>query len=537
MDTKMQPPEKALIYCRVSSKKQVEEGNGLGSQEKLCRVYSATCSYNVKKVFKEKGITGALFERPAMKELVAYLDSHPFEKYVVVFDDLKRFARDVSTHLQLKAQLQSRGARLESPNFKFVDSPEGHLIENVTAATSQYERESNKRQVLQKMKARLQDGFWCFCNPPALRNVEHPVYKRVLNGRVEPYATIFKQTIERYANDELNTLDEARKHINTQYEVVGIKKRISLNGVTNILKNPLYAGWMKYEKWAIPLQKGKHDGFISKETFDIVQTKLLGKAKPRLRKDYNLDFSLRNFVLCSACKEPMTASWTKGKLRKHPYYWCKNIDCTQVWKTIRKKNIDDNFIDLLQTTKPPQELFDLTRAIFMDIWDEKKTQGSQLNCVANNRLLEIKREITNLSERISRTNSELVAGAFEEQVEKLVNERKNIEDKKANEPEYNEEQLGTAYDSVVKALKEPMLLWRSDNFEERRTVLYMYFQERLTYNRELGFGTPKTALAINLIRSMSGPKNQLVEMPGFEPGSEKYLISRFAQDEKIFDTT
>jgi len=28
-----------------------------------------------------------------------------------------------------------------------------------------------------------------------------------------------------------------------------------------------------------------------------------------------------------------------------------------------------------------------------------------------------------------------------------------------------------------------------------------------------------------------------VEMPGFEPGSEKYLISRFAQDEKIFDTT
>ena len=147
--------EKAIIYCRVSSKRQVIEGHGLDSQESLCRDYAVNKGYRVMKVFPEKGLTGALFDRPAMKELVAFLDGHPFEKYVVIFDDLKRFARDVLVHWQLKAHLLSRGVTLECPNFHFEDSPEGRLVENVAAATNQYERESNKRQVLQKMKARL----------------------------------------------------------------------------------------------------------------------------------------------------------------------------------------------------------------------------------------------------------------------------------------------------------------------------------------------------------------------------------------------
>jgi hypothetical protein len=288
-----------------------------------------------------------------------------------------------------------------------------------------------------------------------------------------------------------------------------------------MLKNPLYAGWIKYDKWGIEFQKGKHDGFISKDTYDIVQAKLLGRAKPRLRKGYNLDFSLRNFVLCDSCKEPMTASWTKGKLRKHPYYWCKNIDCPMVWKTIRKKDIDEKFQSLLISTKLPQELFDLTRAIFMDVWNEKKRQGLQLNSITTNRLQEIGIASTNLSERVSMTKNEFIANALEEQIEKLAKERGDLKDKKAIEPSYSNELLGTAYDSVIQALKEPVLLWNSGNFEVRRTILYMYFQERLSYNRESGFGTPKLACAINLIHSMSGSKTHLVEMPGVEPGSGK----------------
>lgn len=529
--------KKALIYCRVSSDRQVKEGNGLGSQEKRCRDYAKTKSYLVVRSFPDEGISGGLFDRPAMKNLIAYLDVHPTEKFIVVFDDLKRFSRDVDVHFKLKSEIIGRGSDVECPNFRFEDSPEGKFVETVLVATGELEKNQNKRQVIQKMTARLQDGFWCFCTPPALKNMDHPTYKRVLNGRIEPISSIFKRAIEKYSSDELNTLDEVRNFINTQYELYSLTKRISLNGVTNMLKNPLYAGWIKYEKWGVPIQKAKHEGFISKETFDIVQTKLQGKAKPRLRKDYNLDFSLRNHVLCSECHKPLTASWSKGKLQRHPYYWCKNTKCTMVWKTIRKKDIDERFESLLQNAKLPKEVLDLTRAIFMDVWNERKTQGDKLYSVFTNEIDDIDSEISNLSQRIGKTANEIVATELEKQIEKLAIKRKELESKQTNGPKYNDEKLGTAYDAVAKALEEPLLLWKSDNFEERRTILFMYFQEKLIYNHDTGFGTPQMSPAVSLIHSMAGSKNHLVEMPGVEPGSVKAFYKLFARDSILFDSS
>lgn len=111
---------------------------------------------------------------------------------------------------------------------------------------------------------------------------------------------------------------------------------------------------------------------FQKNTFDLVQAKLDGKAKPRLREDYNLDFPLRGYVLCDKCSKLLTASWSKGKLKRHPYYWCKNLKCSLVWKTIRQTDIHGRFENLLQITKPPKQLFELIKAIFLDVWRTKK---------------------------------------------------------------------------------------------------------------------------------------------------------------------
>lgn len=55
--------KKAVIYCRVSSDKQVREGNGLAGQEKRCRDYAHYHNYDVEKVFRDEGISGGIIER------------------------------------------------------------------------------------------------------------------------------------------------------------------------------------------------------------------------------------------------------------------------------------------------------------------------------------------------------------------------------------------------------------------------------------------------------------------------------------------
>lgn len=161
-----------LVYARVSSQRQVNEGDGLGSQEQRCVLHIKSQGQIVEKVFRDEGISGGLFDRPAINALLKYVDDNPHKNYVVVFDDLSRLARDTSVYLRLKMELKARGVKLECPNFNFDDTPEGEFIETIIASKAELDRKQNRRQVIQKQKARLDRGYWPFCPPLALTHIK-----------------------------------------------------------------------------------------------------------------------------------------------------------------------------------------------------------------------------------------------------------------------------------------------------------------------------------------------------------------------------
>lgn len=108
----------AIIYCRVSSTKQRLEGHGLESQEHRCRQYAADHGYEVEAVFPDDYTgEGDFMRRPGMRAMLAYLEAQSGKPYVVIFDDLKRFARDTRFHWDLREQFAKRGARVECLNF------------------------------------------------------------------------------------------------------------------------------------------------------------------------------------------------------------------------------------------------------------------------------------------------------------------------------------------------------------------------------------------------------------------------------------
>ena len=115
--------------------------------------------YHVEAVFPDDVSGGGDFmKRPGMVALLSYLDAQPGKKYVIIFDDLKRFARDTEFHIALRRAFQVRGARVECLNFKFEDTPEGKFVETIMAAQGELERGQNSRQVNQKMSARVEAG-------------------------------------------------------------------------------------------------------------------------------------------------------------------------------------------------------------------------------------------------------------------------------------------------------------------------------------------------------------------------------------------
>ena len=154
------PITSAIIYCRVSSVAQVKRGHGLESQETRCRQHAEANGYHVEAVFPDDVSGGGDFmNRPGMVALLSFLDAQPDKSYVVIFDDLKRFARDTEFHRKLRRELAARGATPECLNFRFEDTPEGEFIETIMAAQGELERKQNRRQVIQKMQARAEAVF------------------------------------------------------------------------------------------------------------------------------------------------------------------------------------------------------------------------------------------------------------------------------------------------------------------------------------------------------------------------------------------
>lgn len=151
--------QRALIYCRVSSPGQEKDGNGLDSQETRCRQYAEIRGYEVAAVFPDVMTgEGDFMNRPGMAALLSFMDAQPDERFIIIFDDLKRLARDRDFHFALRKAIRVRNAEVECLNFRFDDSPEGEFVETIFAAQGQLERKQNARQVKQKMKARMQNG-------------------------------------------------------------------------------------------------------------------------------------------------------------------------------------------------------------------------------------------------------------------------------------------------------------------------------------------------------------------------------------------
>lgn len=283
-------PVKALIYARVSSKSQETDGNGLESQESRCREYARLKGYHVEAAFPDTFTGGGDFmKRPGMVALLSYLDAQPSEKYAIIFDDLKRFARDTRFHLDLRDAFRLRGASIECLNFNFEDSPEGEFTETIMAAHGTLERKQNGRQVTQKMKARMQNGYWVHAKPVGYKTVIVKGQGKVLFPN-EPLATVVREAFEGFASGRFGSQAEVRRFFELHPDFPRNKKgEIPNQRAADVLKNPLYTGHICSETYGIDWLKGQHEALISIDLFDKVQDRLKGSAKIRVRKNIGND--------------------------------------------------------------------------------------------------------------------------------------------------------------------------------------------------------------------------------------------------------
>jgi len=510
--------KKSVIYCRVSSQRQVDEGHGLESQEKSCRGYSDSKGYVVDKVFHEGAVSGGDFNRPEMNKLIEYLTFNR-GNFVVIFDDISRLARDVNVHRLLVKSIKDTGAEIDCiGTIVGSDAPADILVETVIAATKEHERLNNRLQVIKRQRARLEMGYWVFCQPPGYVYKKHHIHGKILH-RDEPSASIIKEALEGYASNRFVTQEDVRVFLESKkYKATSKSTKPHSETVKRMLIKPLYAGIVEYKDWEIEAVKGHHEALISKKTYFKIQDKLSGKMK-RYENNKSSDFPLRGFVQCAECSEYMTASWSTGRSKKHPYYRCKNKQCSCGNKSIKRKSIENDFSELLKGATLQKPLIELLKVITRELYNDRVKRLMVEQKSTKKEVSALDKEISSLVDKLSATSSNNVANAIERSIDEKE-QYKNILQSKCSITSQSDFNFETAVNGVLDFIGNPYDAWKNGDLIQKSRIQKLVFVRPLKYSKLKGFGTAEMSLPFCISGVSSVSKSSVVEMAGIEPASE-----------------
>ncbi|SFD05188.1 Site-specific DNA recombinase, partial [Flexibacter flexilis DSM 6793] len=329
----------AVIYCRVSSDLQVQNGAGLDGQEIACRQYAQAKGWNVVQVFKEEGVSGGLLERPALLSLYQFVALHnaknPNKILYFLCDDIDRIARDIVVHMQIKQELERLGLSFVTVKMTFDNTATGRFSEGIMALQAEFFRRQNAERVFSRQHARMMDGYWPRTPPLGYQHIKSPNGGKVIVFK-EPEASLVKEGLEAYASDKIQTIRQLKDFWNSQgllsQQCISKKAKsgISLNATSNILNQLAYTGHIHYQKTSknkfgtsrtrnIPFRKARHEALISLETYQKIQEKLHQKRPNIVPAGLSEDFPLKGF-LTDEDGNCLLAGWSKGRNQLYPYY-------------------------------------------------------------------------------------------------------------------------------------------------------------------------------------------------------------------------
>ena len=272
--------------------------------------------------------------------------------------------------------------------------------------------------------------------------------------------------------------------------------------------------------------KGKHEALISFDTFERIQDRLTKKAKAPARKDINQDFPLRGFVTCSSCDVPMTSGWSRGSMGvRYPYYLCQQKGCNLRGKSIRRDKVEQDFEQLLGELKPSEQLFIMAIAMFTDMWDEKRKNAKLEAETIRREMTKVEKKVEQFFERIVEADSPTLITAYENQIKKLEKDKIRMDESiaRCGRPVMSCEDT---FRTALTFLSNPLILWRSDALEHKRTVLKLTFSDKLVYDKNEGFRTPAKSCPFSLLEDLRVNNVEMVPLGRIELPTSSLPMTR-----------
>ncbi|MCI0458577.1 MAG: recombinase family protein [Gemmataceae bacterium] len=495
----------AVSVLRVSTKKQLNEGDGIENQRRGNAEYIRRKGYRLGGEFVIAE-TADNKERADFASVLDQIIARKKEIDVVVFWKVDRISRGgVGNYYALKAFLAKHGIRIEFATEQIDASPVGELMESILAATARFENRLRVDRTIGVEKILTNEGYWCRAAPTGFANGRAENGKPILVPHPDPRQWELLQYGLRKQLSGAYKLTEVAAELRKQGFVSRKGLPISRQDWERICRNPLYGGLI-CEKWTEhKVVRAKFDGALTPEEWQGLQAVLdeRGSVAKRLpRKRLHPDFPLRRFLRCPQCRGTVRGYAAKGKTgRRFPYYDCENAACRF---RVPVPQAHALFVKLLEDVTPSPDLLDGFRRVVLSVWDEEYRECNARSNDLQARVLRLREEKRRLVEVIkaSAGNPSLL-----EELQKdfdRVTKELTLGTVERNTAELKEYEAEAVVNHCIWFMQNASELWQKWPVDLQNRLQVMVFPEGVGYEVLEGKANPKLSLVHAAIAKNDG---------------------------------
>lgn len=322
--------KRAVIYARVSTERQADDGLSVDSQIEACRRKADELGAAVLHVYRDDGISGRTDERPGFRAAIHHCRLIGAD-YMLCWSS-SRFARDQLDALTYKRELAASGVRLVYASSSIdLGTTEGWLADSF----SQIIDEAYSRQVSsdtrRSMLSASREGFFMGGRVPyGYQAVSSPGTKR---RRLLPAPDEAAVVADIYAH--------SARHIGAFSIAVMLNETgrtlrgrpWSKNTILGILKSEVYMGQVIFNRFDKKYRRDRpkeewvrvqaHESIVSPERFAEVQAGLAGREPAAEHVPGNNRHIFAGLLRCGLCGSGLKLATGTGRGKKvYSYYAC-----------------------------------------------------------------------------------------------------------------------------------------------------------------------------------------------------------------------
>jgi site-specific DNA recombinase len=336
--------KKAVIYVRVSSKEQAEQGYSPDAQKRLLWQFARSNGFDVVEDFEEAE-TAKDAGRHAFNAMLDYVRENDI-KYILVekTDRLHRNFRDYTTIEEL---IDKHGVTVHFVKEcvaigKDSRSPD-KLMYGMRTLIAKNFIDNLKEEVTKGQNEKLERGEYPAKALLGYKNVEDKYSRHRVIAIDEENAPLIREMYRLYVTGSyslLSLIDALEKTGFTRNLPPG--RRLNKTSVAKLLQSPFYIGKFMWQK---KVQEGSHPAIIDLDTWHAAQEVLAGRCLNMRKKHNCLPFAFKGLLTCGECGRGVTAEIKKGK---YVYYRCTKYQRVCGQKPIKEEIVNEEIEHLLR---------------------------------------------------------------------------------------------------------------------------------------------------------------------------------------------